>query len=236
MNNRTVRETLAEMPVRARRRVARLVHERGRMEDTYGKVELAELGLENPEYVHYEPSSWRHLDRALEGCEITDADVFLDLGCGKGRIVHLAAGRPFARVIGVEIAPELLEVARRNVDRNRRRLACGDVELVVADVVEYVVPDDVTYVYLYNPFVGEVFQAAVDGLIASLDRRPRTMTMIYANPTMAEAVDASGRFALVREFAVGSGRAGRGDAAQDVAAVPVNERVSVYRSTPGPAT
>ena len=77
---------------------------------------------------------------------------------------------------------------------------------------------------------------ALGGLIDSLDRRPRAMTMIYANPTMADAVAASGRFTLVREFAVGGGRPGRGEAPRDVASVPVNERVAIYESTPGPQT
>lgn len=227
MTGRSMRTALAQMPARARRRVARLVHERGHMEDTYGTVELTELGFDNPEYVHYQPSSWRHLDRALEGCEVGPGDVFLDLGCGKGRIVYLAAQRPFDRVVGVEIAPELLAVAQRNVDRNSARLAC-DVELVAADVVEYAVPDDVTYVYLYNPFVGDVFRAALGGLIASLDRRPRPMTLIYANPTMAEEIAACGRFELVREFAMHGGHGQRHDG--DLAAAPVNELVHVYRA------
>ena len=220
----SIRDALTAMPRRARRRIARLRHERGRMEDTYGTVELAELGFANPDFVHYQPSSWRHLDRALEGCQVGADDVFIDYGCGKGRVVYLAAQRPFGRVIGLEIAEDLIAVARRNIERNRDRLVCPNIDLVTADVVGYEVPDDVTYAYFYNPFVGEVFRAALDGLIDSLDRRPRELTVIYANPTMADLVRAAGRFELVREVAM-SQKGGE--------PVPVNELLQVYRSVPG---
>lgn len=221
MGSTTMREALAAMPARGRRRVARLLNERGRMEDTYGTVELTDLGFDNPDYVHYQPSSWRHLDRALEGRTFGPADVFIDYGCGKGRVVYLAAQQPFARVIGIEIAEDLIAVARRNLERNAARLACPDVELITADVVTYVVPDDVTYAYFYNPFVGDVFRAALDGLIASLDRNQRDLTIIYANPTMASAVAESGRFRLEREIAMSSPKDGP---------PAVNGLVHVYRS------
>jgi SAM-dependent methyltransferase len=186
---------------RARRRLTRLWFERGSLEDTYGDVDLRRFGLADPDRQGYFPSAWRHLERALDGERIGGADVFLDLGCGMGRVVYQAARMPFGRVIGVEISSELLEVARRNVKRNRGRLACAHVELVAADATTYEVPDDVTHVYMYNPFVGDAFRMALGQVIRSLDRRPRRLLLIYVNPVMAEAVEESERFRLLRTVA-----------------------------------
>jgi hypothetical protein len=200
-----------------RRRAARLWFERGALEDTYQPVDLAELGLAHPERLEYRASAWRHLGRALEGREIDRSDVLLDYGCGKGRIVYQAASLPFRRVIGVEISRDLLDVAQRNVERNRHRLVCQDVELVCGDARTYEVPQDVTYVYMYNPFIGDVFRAAFGNLLRSLAHRPRRLTLIYVHPVMAEEIERSGRFRLVR--AAGDGQ---------------HERIAVYEAEADP--
>ena len=38
-------------------------------------------------------------------------DVFVDLGCGKGRAVFLAAAQKLKKVIGVELRKELADIA-----------------------------------------------------------------------------------------------------------------------------
>ena len=74
-------------------------------------------------------------------------------------MVYMAAlNYPFGRVIGVEIAPELNAVARENIDRMRTRLRCQEVDLVTMDATQWQVPDDLTYVYMFNPFGGDVFR------------------------------------------------------------------------------
>jgi choline dehydrogenase len=52
---------------------------------------------------HYQPSGAHVLDEAVAISGVTPSDYcFIDYGCGKGRIVMLAAATPFARAIGVE--------------------------------------------------------------------------------------------------------------------------------------
>lgn len=181
----------------AKGRVERLAFERGEFADTSSTVELEKFGMDHPDRVDYEPSAWGFARRALRKIEIGADDVFLDLGSGKGRVVWQAAQHPFARVIGVEISPELNAVAQLNIDRNQDRIVSGEVELVTADAASYEIPDDVTIVYLFSPFKGRTFRAATANIIASLDRRPRPMTLIYANPVMDEYLHATGRFDLI---------------------------------------
>ena len=75
-------------------------------------------------------------------------------------------------MIGVEIAEELNRVARYNIDHNRDRLVCGDVELVTEDAVSYQVPDDVTVAYFYHPFEGRTFARVIDNLVRVLGPKP----------------------------------------------------------------
>ncbi|MCW3063427.1 MAG: SAM-dependent methyltransferase [Solirubrobacterales bacterium] len=167
------------------RRLERLVFEPG-LEDT------------NAEPPGRAASGFLFLRRGLRGCRVGPEDVLLDYGSGKGRVLLQAARYPFARVIGLELDDSLGDVARRNLERARGRVRAGSVEIVTADATTWQVPDDVTYVYMFNPFGGDVFRATIARLVESLDRRPRRLTLIYANPRWAPEILATGRFERVR--------------------------------------
>jgi SAM-dependent methyltransferase len=174
------------------------VVDRSRGTDTSRIVDLATAGVHTDGRIPYVPSGWRSLPSALRHIPISDGDVFLDLGSGKGRVVLQAAERPFKRVIGVELSPELNAVAQENLHAVRAKLRCQDVELIEADITTYPIPDDVTIVYAYNPVRGELFEAAMTALIASYDRNPRPMHLLYRYPREHDALDASGRFQLLQ--------------------------------------
>jgi SAM-dependent methyltransferase len=167
---------------------------------TSDQVMLEDLGLADPQRVEYTPSPWRELQRVLPPSEVGPDDVFADLGCGMGRIVLLAARYPMKRVVGVELSEDLARVARENVGNAQGRLATRDIEIVQADVLEYELPDDVTIVYLFNPFTGDIFEQALQSILASLDRRGRRLRMVYRHPVEHERIMATGRVRLVRRY------------------------------------
>jgi SAM-dependent methyltransferase len=179
----------------------------------------ADLAHFHPDRVTYQPSGWRYLRRGLRKRNVTADDVFVDFGCGKGRVLCQAARYPFGRVIGVEVSEPLIEIARSNVARNRSRFACRDVELVTADVVDFKIPEDLTVAYFYHPFAGKTFETVIDRLVDSVERNPRRLTIIYACPGMERYILATGRFRLAR-----SSRGGWRDF--------LNRRVSVYVHDP----
>jgi predicted RNA methylase len=149
---------------------------------TSAVVTLEDLGLAGEGREFYAPAGWLTLNRILPRREVTPQDVFLDLGSGMGRMVIRAASRySFARVIGVEISEELHRIAQDNLTSTRARLR-SPVQLVCADVLDYQIPDDVSVVFLNNPFRGAVFRHTIDALTESLDRAPRRLRVIYRAP------------------------------------------------------
>jgi 16S rRNA G966 N2-methylase RsmD len=192
------RATVRPVFVGTRDGLVRLMERYHRIQ-TAGTVALADLGIAGPDRVSYKPAPWLVLRRALPRRAVTPDDVFADFGSGMGRVVFQAALHyPFKRVIGVELSPELHRIAEGNIDRNRARFRCRRVDLVRADVLDYAVPDDVTVVFLDNPFTGQIFAAVVERLLASVDRRPRPLTVVYFNPVEHERLMATGRFRLAR--------------------------------------
>lgn len=61
------------------------------------------------------PSHPAMLRRALRALSVAPEDVLLDIGCGRGRVLLIAAEFPFKRIIGLDIVPENVEYARRNL-------------------------------------------------------------------------------------------------------------------------
>lgn len=55
-----------------------------------------------------------------------------------------------------------------------------------------------TVAYLNNPFRGELFDAVVEKLLASYDRRPRSLRLIYKTPLEEARLLGTGRVRLVR--------------------------------------
>jgi hypothetical protein len=62
-----------------------------------------------------------------------------------------------------------------------------------------------TVAYMYNPFKGEVFRKVMANIVASLDRRPREVRLVYLLPSMDTLVQETGRFKAVRRERFGEG-------------------------------
>jgi SAM-dependent methyltransferase len=150
------------------------------------------------------PSPWHILPRALRKVGASDHDVFVDFGCGTGRVVHQAAKWPLKRVIGVEVIPEVADRAQSLVAEHRGKYGCQSVEIVTCDVARFRVPDDLTIAYLgqVQYFTGEEIDAVLRNLIESIDSCPRRVRLIYY-PTPAPYVGATGRFRLLPDISFG---------------------------------
>ena len=128
--------------------------------------------------------------------------VFLDLGCGKGKPLMVAAAYPFKRLIGVDISPACIAVARRNVARyGPERIDPGRVELRVGDAQDVEFPPEPLVLYLYNPFPAAVLERVMARLAVSLQARPRPAAIAYVNPHALAAVTRSGLFERVPTIA-----------------------------------
>jgi SAM-dependent methyltransferase len=163
-------------------------------------IDLREIGFDAPGRVRdHIPSPLGVLRRILRPDEVRSEDVFIDIGCGMGPVLVEAAARyDFRRVIGIDIVPQFTDVARETIARGRDRLRCQDVEVLTGDVTEYEPPDDVTVVYMADPFRTHTFDAVIAKLVASVDRSPRRLRLIYHNPVEAGRLERTGRAHLAR--------------------------------------
>ena len=134
----------------------------------------------------YEPISYASLYRALAILDIDPSrGGFVDIGCGKGRALVVAATHPFKCVRGVEISPELAECARSNLRAADRRLRCRDIRVDLGDAREYHIPAEVCVALLYFSFSPETLARIIANLEDCLRTAPRPFTVLYKFPQWA---------------------------------------------------
>lgn len=126
-------------------------------------------------------SDYRALALLLDP-EMRAGDVFVDVGCGRGRVINfvLHQGRA-ARVYGLELDPEVAaEVAQRL--RHRK-----DVTIAVGNCLE-TLPADATVIYAFNPFTRALMEQFKERLFALYgpSGRLRGLRFIYYNAVDAD--------------------------------------------------
>jgi hypothetical protein len=118
-------------------------------------IDLSELNIANEGRKPYSPTDYSDFHTIIRALAIDPKDhVFFDYGAGMGRVMVLAACYPFRRVLGVEIASDLTKIAKNNINRNRGRLRCQDIQITTCDAALYEIPPEVTLFYFNNPFYG----------------------------------------------------------------------------------
>ncbi len=164
--------------------------------DTFAMRELHTLSVDPDLAVHarrYQASNGGNMPTWFADLNVDFArTAFIDFGCGKGRAVLEAARFPFARVIGVEFAPELVEIAERNraIMMARGALA-APVEFVCMDAGRYEPPTDLDLVcFFYDPF-GDAVMAPVADRLTALDQ---PVSIIYLEPNCIGQFRRSGRW------------------------------------------
>ena len=127
---------------------------------------------------------------------IDSQSSFLDVGCGKGFVLVCAAKMPFGKIEGIDIVSEFVEVAQKNLSilhlDDRIRVTVGDATLFD----RY---GEFDHIFLYNPFPAEIMSGFIHRLLESLDKSPRGLTVIYANPVCHSLFMEVGRFEIIHE-------------------------------------
>ncbi|MGE5308020.1 MAG: class I SAM-dependent methyltransferase [Deltaproteobacteria bacterium] len=140
----------------------------------------------NKDMLAYEGMFYGTLKRMVARIEPGPDDVFIDLGCGKGRVVFVMAQQRLRKVIGVELDNSLVSAARRNYATLRK--ARTPVEIVHADAAEYRFTDE-NIIFMYNPFGPKTMEKVLANLKSSLETNPRPIRVLYYNPHQKAVLD-----------------------------------------------
>ncbi len=132
-------------------------------------------------------SDYRCLKRIFREVPVQPDDVFIDVGCGGGRVLTYLYAKGFrGRAIGIELDTDAAETARQ------RTASCPNVTICCGNVLEQgELLRDATAVYLFNPFDRTVFRAFV-GLLETVCTKP--VRIYYLNCLYVNELKNSGRW------------------------------------------
>ena len=109
-------------------------------------------------------------------------NVLLDAGCGKGRVIAMAAHYGFGKMIGFDISPQLCMQAIDTLSVVAKQYPGTSINIDVADAADYEMEDDVDTIFIFNPFDNHIMKPFVGAVMQSIARRQRHISVMYANP------------------------------------------------------
>ena len=151
--------------------------------DTIGIDNLEQL--ENDQIDHatiYMPAIYSMLEVVFEKINIASFNHLLDIGCGKGRAICVAAAKGCKKVSGIDFSKDLCMDALQNLTIIQQKQPLLLAKIINNDAYTYAIPEDVDCIFLFNPFDDYLMEGVVEQIKKSLLTNPRMITIIYANP------------------------------------------------------
>lgn len=158
------------------------------------KHDFSETVTERTHY--YADSGGLEFDKIMAHFSITNNDAIVDFGCGKGGILISLSKYPFSKITGVEIASDLVEIAKNNI----RKLNIKNVNVICSDAAEFKQLNEYNYFYFFDPFPCNVMEEVMSNIEKSISEHPRKVTIIYLNPLCHELIESGNIFTRTKEL------------------------------------
>lgn len=137
-------------------------------------------GGKNADSETYGATSYAHLEKIFASVVLSPDDVFVDIGCGRGRVTAFAALHRPKKVIGLEIVADFAAQARAAGKKVSARTGVP-IEICQADAAVFCIADGTVY-FMYHPFGPRTLQEVLDNIRKSLETHPRRVRIVYHNP------------------------------------------------------
>lgn len=132
----------------------------------------------NEDSEDYEGTTYADIQKLIAYLKFGKNDVFIDFGCGKGRIICCLATQKLKKIIGVELDDKMMKVAKANI--GKLRLINTPIELVNMDANNFN-PIEGTIFFLFNSFGEKTLKSVLSNIKDSLSIHPRKIRFVYHN-------------------------------------------------------
>ncbi len=137
------------------------------------------VNVDHPDSYHYATMFYSTIRKILDFMQLQPADVLVDIGSGKGRVLCCAALHPIRKVVGVDLSEEFCKHARINADNMRGRRSPIEIHNRVAQEFDYAQGTAFT---LFNPFGASTLDAVLTKIRHDTIASGRPVRFAYANP------------------------------------------------------
>ena len=157
---------------------------------------LHHLKIESENLVHssiYQGANYFVLEKAFDFLKnkITNNSI-VDFGCGKGRVMAVAAFYGFKNITGIDFSPELCGAAEKNIASIKAKFPSTNFSVICLDAVNFTIEKNTQVFFFFNPFDEVVMLAVTKNILSSLKENPRKVYIIYVNPLHKEIFESAG--------------------------------------------
>lgn len=176
--------------------------------DTQSEVAIDDLDIDaeaKAQADKYKPTRKRYFRKVMEQLSLPPGGVFVDVGCGKGRVLLLASQCGFEEVLGLEISPRLTDIAKQNaVGFKNRASSCCPIRVECTNILDYRMTGVETVFFLYSPFGYEVTEQFLKNLRQSLESHPRNLWLIIDEFRFPELLEGDSYLELTEVYDYGA--------------------------------
>jgi len=137
----------------------------------------------------YDATSYFFLERLFQTFPFKEEDHLVDFGCGKGRVLFMAAQYGCKEVTGLENSKYRYDILKTNVAQYQAKHGketSFDIQHI--DVREAVINDRANKLFFFDPFQLVIFDKVIKNITESLKRNQRDIT-IFLNLPQEETLE-----------------------------------------------
>ncbi|RYY65871.1 MAG: class I SAM-dependent methyltransferase [Chitinophagaceae bacterium] len=152
---------------------------------TTGADELESLedkGIDTEHATIYMPVSYDVIEDVFDQYNPAASKHLIDIGCGKGRAMCVAAQMGARKITGIDFSKEFCDQAKLNLLKSKQKCPALDYKVLNNDAFYFDIPEDVDCIFMFNPFDEVIMSGVLENIEVSLEEHPRKLTIIYANP------------------------------------------------------
>ncbi len=143
---------------------------------------LAKKGVDISHATVYMPAPYAMLEDFFNSLNLKHFKHFLDIGCGKGRALCVAAHHGAKKITGVEFSEALHQESAQNIAVTQKKYSKTKFNLLHNDAFYFKIEKDVDCIFMFHPFDELIMSGVLENIQMSLEKNPRIMTIIYFNP------------------------------------------------------
>lgn len=135
----------------------------------------------------YQPTNYYLIEKAFDYLKSQGLNHdILDYGCGKGRVLIVAAFYGFKNISGVDFTESFCREAEFNIEKVEPLFPSANFLVICEDAVKFKIENKQTVFFFFNPFDQKVMLAVVKNILASLKQNQRKIFVVYINPLHKE--------------------------------------------------
>lgn len=131
----------------------------------------------------YQGSNYFLIEKAFDFLKNEKVNLGLvDFGCGKGRVLIVAAHYGFKTITGIDFSKILCLEAENNIEKILSNFPNSEFNVICGDAASYQIKNHQNCFFFFNPFDEVVILKVVKNILFSFREFPRKIFIVYINP------------------------------------------------------